>query len=661
MGKIVGVRDQDVHHLITQAYQAGGAYQWAREAAVNAIQAAATWIRFGVEEQGFAHSGVARRFIADNGIGMSEEDLRIFLSSFGGGGRTIGMGQNFGQGFKSSCYEWNPYGIVVASWSESTPDGRMIWIHRQQDGSNIHWALKDFEYDAGDGDPEIEDCVKPTYLSEIGVDVAKLKTPEIEAAGHGTVFLFLGDGPERDTVNGDYLRDEFAMRGIVRYLNSRFIDLPEGVDIRVSALEAKTDSGTTDRRESKDTVIVDHTGARRTVHSRRVTGVRSWIRKDGTVTGTMTAKHGTTIQWYLTDQPDRGDQSYRPSKPQIMVKYENEAYNVRSDARTYRQFGIPDEVNDRVWLIIEPPRLTEGSTAWGVTPQASRGHLIAKGEMELPWDEWFDHFYTNMPRPIRDAIAESRSGDSAGDAAGRRERLKRVQSKFGSRWRPTVLLESIRGRIPGNPTATGSRPAINGGNTGGTKVKVSPSAKPKSSDTGSAGNTVILDPDKAGEAFGFERRKSDGIPEVVWDKEFVEKEERHFAVRFDPQEVREGSFGTVHFNTSWPMFQQQMQFWQEEYPRADSADVEKLVQTVYEDEVVSKIMHAYKLRNSVVGIDDSGTEIRLKREQVEQMTSAYALTTAVVGLVNVESRIRTSAGSRFGAAPSTKKSSGKRA
>ena len=106
------------------------------------------------------------------------------------------------------------------------------------------------------------------------------------------------------------------------------------------------------------------------------------------------------------------------------------------------------------------------------------------------------------------------------------------------------------------------------------------------------------------------------------------------------------------------MFRQQLQFWQEEYPRADATAVEDLVRTVYEDEVVSKVMHAYKLRNSVVGFDSSGNEVRLMRDQVEQMTSPEALTAAVVGLINVESRIRTNAGSRFGASSSSKRPKG---
>lgn len=651
MGKTVGVQDKDVHHLITQAYQAGGKYQWAREAAVNAIQADATWVRFGIEPQAFAARGVARRYIADNGVGMNEDDLRIFLSSFGGGGRTIGIGANFGQGFKSSCYEWNPYGIIVASWTTETPEGRMIWIYRDQTPSGTYWKLKDFQSGEGN-EAKFDDCIIPTELGDIGVDVAKLKTVEIEKAGHGTVFLFLGDSPASDTMNGDYLQDETNRRGIVGYLNSRFIDVPEGVEISVENFEASTGS---DARRS----MTDVNGNEQHFARRAVKGVRNRIAK-GATHGKFIVSHGTVIEWYLASGPDISNGDNGPKRPQIMVKYENEAYDVKSTTRDYRLFGIPDEVKDRVWLIIEPPRLTEGSTGWGVTPQASRGRLIAKGEMELPWDEWQESFYSKMPKEIRDAVNESRAGDAAGDAKSRRDRLKNVQSKFGSRWRPMTLVESVRGRLPGNRVADGTTASPSGGKPRSSAVEVSPSARPKPKDAGAGGGTVILDPDKAGEAFGTERRKSDGIPEVVWDKEFGDAEDRVYAARFDAKDRREGSFGTVHLNAAWPLFQQQFEHWTQQYPRADAMEVEAMVKRVYEDEVVSKVMHAHKLANSVVGHDDDGNEIRLDRDDVAELVSPSSLTTAVMGLINVESRIMTSGGSKFGPSQSNRRTKPKK-
>lgn len=167
--------------------------------------------------------------------------------------------------------------------------------------------------------------------------------------------------------------------------------------------------------------------------------------------------------------------------------------------------------------------------------------------------------------------------------------------------------------------------------------------------------------DRLRAAFGTERRKSDGIPEVVWDKEFGDAEDRVYAARFDEKDRREGSFGTVHLNTAWPLFQQQFQYWIDQYPRADALEVESMVKRVYEDEVVSKVMHAHKLIGSVVGHDDDGNEIRLDREDVAELVAPSSLTTAVVGLINVESRIMTSGGSKFGPSESNRRSKPKKA
>ena len=113
MSRQVSVDNSAVGNLIRQAYQAGGKFQWVRESLVNSIQAEATWVKFGIEESGYESQGVLRRYVADNGHGMNEDELGDFLSHFGSGGREISDHGNFGQGFKASCYLWNPYGIVV--------------------------------------------------------------------------------------------------------------------------------------------------------------------------------------------------------------------------------------------------------------------------------------------------------------------------------------------------------------------------------------------------------------------------------------------------------------------------------------------------------------------------------------------------------------------
>ena len=641
MGKVVDVRLSDVHHLITQAYLAGGPYQWAREGAVNSIQAEASWIKFGIETQGYQSQGVARRYIADNGIGMDEDELRIFLSSFGGGGRTIGVGENFGQGFKSSCYEWNPYGIVIASWTEATPEGRMIWIHRVEERGNVRWELRDFDLKY-EGEEEFEDCVIPVELKEIGVDISKLKFPEIADAGQGTVFLFLGDGPGRDTEHGDYVRGEDSQRGIVSYLNSRLIDMPKGVELTVESLGARAEDS------MKDVALSDPHGKRRFLSTRKVRGIRGGIRTKGTNRGRMSVAHNTTIEWYLTDEDDvTKDATYRPTRPVIAVKYDDEAYDIKHKRRDFRQFGIVDEIRDRVWLFIEPPKIVDGSPKWGVTPQASRGTLIAKGGHPLPWDDWYQEFFDNMPKEIRDAIAASRSGESRQDEAARRDRLKRVMSNLGKRFMPESLVQTERGTERGEKNAPGSDSGNDQEPRSSSRKKESLRNVERANETGTAGEAIILSPDDAGNALGARRRKANSLPAVTWDEKFT-GDDRFFAARFDIREERSGSFGTIHLNAAWPIFEGQYQYWRDRYPRADQSAVDEIVRSAYEDEVVTKVMHAYKLRNKTIGMDEFEKPIRLSAQLTEELTSPVALTTAVIGLINVETKIATAIGQRFG-------------
>ncbi len=69
---------------------------------------------------------------------------------------------------------------------------------------------------------------------------------------------------------------------------------------------------------------------------------------------------------------------------------------------------------------------------------------------------------------------------------------------------------------------------------------------------------------------------------------------------------------------------------------------------VYEDELVSKVMHAYRLRNTQVGTTETGEPLRIRDQQIEELVSPSSLTTAVIGLNNVEMRLNSLGGARFG-------------
>src|SRR6476619_3644328 len=87
---IVPMKASGTQHFIERTYRESGQYQWVRETAINALEAGATRIVFGIEWQGVENGQVYRRMVADNGRGMTSEELVAFFNTYGGGGKPIG-------------------------------------------------------------------------------------------------------------------------------------------------------------------------------------------------------------------------------------------------------------------------------------------------------------------------------------------------------------------------------------------------------------------------------------------------------------------------------------------------------------------------------------------------------------------------------------------
>ena len=120
--RLVPMKTAGTEHLIERTYREGGTFQWVRETYVNSAEAKATRVDYGIEWQGVENHGVYRRLIADNGRGMTGDELVAFFNTFGGGGKPIGgVHENFGVGAKTSLLPWNRYGMVVISWVDGEP------------------------------------------------------------------------------------------------------------------------------------------------------------------------------------------------------------------------------------------------------------------------------------------------------------------------------------------------------------------------------------------------------------------------------------------------------------------------------------------------------------------------------------------------------------
>src|SRR5437870_12795161 len=88
--RFLPMKTAGTHNFIERTYRESATFQWVRETLVNAQESGGTKVEFGVEWQAVESLGVYRRVIADNGSGMTAEQLEEFFNTFGGGGKPIG-------------------------------------------------------------------------------------------------------------------------------------------------------------------------------------------------------------------------------------------------------------------------------------------------------------------------------------------------------------------------------------------------------------------------------------------------------------------------------------------------------------------------------------------------------------------------------------------
>src|SRR4028119_1673099 len=105
--------------FVNRMFEACGNYQWAREFLKNSLEAGATKVEFGIEWQAVEKSAIFRRTIADDGHGMSADEIQSFFATLGLGNKKIGgLHDNFGVGAKIAALPWNPEGVVVLSYKD---------------------------------------------------------------------------------------------------------------------------------------------------------------------------------------------------------------------------------------------------------------------------------------------------------------------------------------------------------------------------------------------------------------------------------------------------------------------------------------------------------------------------------------------------------------
>jgi hypothetical protein len=620
-------------HLIERAYRESGQFQWVREMQVNAKEAGATRIEFGIEWQAVESKGIYRRTIADNGCGMSAEQLVEFFNTFGGGGKPIGGAhENFGVGSKTSLLPWNKYGMVVISWVGG--DASMIWV--TCDPETGEYGLKLEECDLPNGECIWESVYDPYDDEEHGCDWASVKPDWIE--DHGTVVILLGNGPSVHTVQGDPTRDEADIKGISSYLNRRMWEIPPNVAVHVDELRNADRANWPPDEETAHGPPAE-SGDQRT-NNRKIEGARYYIEysnsrfKDGKLGahGEIFLKDGTQVDWYLWDGSRPKVHSYAAIGGYIATLYAGELYDVTFHNSTYRSFGISESsVRSRVWLILRPPVDPEGKR--GVYPRTDRSSLLIKGGpgagLPLPISDWAAEFADNMPDELVRAIKAARQGSSG--AITDTEWREKLAEKFGSRWRVQRLRVKPGGGMLFTEASTGIPllPPVR-------KIRKG-KKKPEKSDSGDGRDgrapRIHRHAKLGGTQEGEWTRAPGGLPK--YRPVGAGDVSPGMLAAWQPNDV-ECPEGVVLLNVEHPVLCQVIEHWQAQYADHHAESIRLDVIDVYGQVAVSKVAHSEHLKS-----------ILASHIVEKNLRSEEALTMALLGLMSEDQMIATRIGGKY--------------
>jgi hypothetical protein len=592
-------------NFVNRMFEACGTYQWAREFLKNSIEADATRIEFGIEWQAVEKKGVYRRTIIDNGFGMNRDELVRFFSTLGEGAKKIGgIHDNFGVGAKIAALPWNPEGVVILSYKHGR--GSMIWIVLDPDSGD--YELVEFQIGG-----EKTCVVEPQNIE--GIDWAVLRPSWL--TDKGTIVVLLGSEEYPDTVLGNPQAGEKDIKGVSDYLNSRFWDLSK-FEVRVVELRS-------DKKSHWPQSANDRDDARRP-NNRQVFGARYYLRSVKAPNGKLGASDILMLddgrvptEWYLWHGERPAVHSYAKESGYIAVRYNGELFHLTSNKVHFRWFGVIErKVQQNLTIVLEPQLYHAVDGRWGIHPDQSRNRLIFTGNgdkgVELPLSEWGLEFAENLPEPILDAIRLAR-GEGGGSIEDDDYR-KRLQDKFGNRWRMKVFVQAKKnGRgqdasvmdenteIIQDAFHQGDRPRRKRSKT--IKVLQRPA--------------VIGGPDQ-----GVERDAPVDVPQyrLATADEFDKPWHIALWAPHDPDGP------TVLINVDSPVLQEIVDYHQMQYPDIYAEEVAKTVRQVFGEVAACKIAHSQKLAKKV-------SEEELDRDY----RSEPALTVGLMGLMAEETVI----------------------
>jgi hypothetical protein len=521
--------------------------------------------------------------IIDTGLGMTGPEMVEYINKLSSSIHEQSETGNFGVGAKISAAPLNPEGLVYLSWK----DGVGYMIHLCKDANTGDYGLQRFN--SGEFWQKIQNDLKPESIDQ-----------------HGTMVVLLGRTVEHSTVDAPP-NTRMARKWILRYLNSRFFEFPEGVLVKV--------------REGWDLPKGDQHSFLRTA-----TGQGPWLSQNSASKGSITLPDSrATVYWWIIDKDvDTNSGHYTPGG-HVAALFQKELYELVHGPAGYarlQSFGIVFG-GERVVLYVEPSDAADEV----VTANTARTQLLINND-PLDWPHYATEFRAVMPQELRDYQDEIGSASNQTDhKRAIRERLRSVRDLFRfGRYRPKT---------------GGAFKANAGENTGGSNSDSDGKAKkeatsPSGSRTGSKGDIYALFAEENG--VDADLLDSPADPDARWittadgSRSSGDLEDR--AARYLPDQ------NLLLINGDFRAFTDMTDRWVDRYSNVPGckAAVTDVTREWFEQQLIETVMSALALKNGG----------KWSMSELGELWNETALTAAVLPRYHIDMNIKRVLGQRLG-------------
>jgi hypothetical protein len=405
-------------------------------------------------DEAYVHlEGVPKLCCIDNGVGMTGEEMVMYINMLSASTHDQTHHGNFGVGAKVAAATRNHVGLLYLSWK----DGQGWMTHLWRDPDSGQYGLRRREREDGDYADywRISDDIKPPQIKD-----------------NGTMVVLLGNEDGEDTTKAP--KEAAAPSWWVgKYLNTRYYRFPEGINVKVR-----------EHREGQEGWLMT------------VTGQGPYLEEHAQASDALRLDGANAHWWILKDEPALAGNAARvASRGHMATLYQDELYEMvtgTAGVARLQQFGVIFGHN-RVVVYIEP----DASPDLG--SNTARTQLLIAGET-LPWAEWAAEFRDAMPEEIEALMAEVAAGTGSTDhSKSIRERLKPYRDLFRvSRYRRVkdgslTIAQDTEGGRPREKDPTEKQQRKSGG--GGMGGRAGGVYALFAAESGNPGEEVRADPD----------------------------------------------------------------------------------------------------------------------------------------------------------------------